>query len=106
MAAQGGLNLRHTGLGELADWALTVKSGPGDLIELHPADPAARSFALGPDLPKGSVSLQSEPPLASYPEGARMLKGADKSYIIAPLGHIVEERYTPYLQFNPPTIIS
>lgn len=38
-------------------------------------------------------------PIGSYPEGAKLLKGTDKSYIIAPIGHIVEEKYSPYLHF-------
>ena len=39
-------------------------------------------------------------PLGAYPEGAKLLEGDDVSYVIAPLGNVVEERYTPYLQFN------
>lgn len=49
------------------------------------------------------VTLLPQEPLGSYPEGSRLLKGHDRSYIIAPLGHLVEESYTPYLQFNLPS---
>lgn len=39
-------------------------------------------------------------PVGRYPEGAKLLKGADKSYVLAPIGHIIEEKYSPYLRFN------
>lgn len=39
---------------------------------------------------------------AGYPEGSKVLSGADQQYIIAPLGNIVEESYTPYFDFKPP----
>ena len=48
----------------------------------------------------GVQSLTLEAPIGSYPENARLLKGREKSYIIAPIGHLIEERYTPYLQFE------
>ena len=39
-------------------------------------------------------------PVGSYPEGAKLLKGVDKSYVLAPVGHIIEEKYSPYLEFR------
>ena len=47
-----------------------------------------------------ATELLVRAPLGAYPEGAKLLEGDDTSYIIAPLGNLVEERYTPYLQFN------
>lgn len=38
--------------------------------------------------------------VGSYPEGAKLLKGDDKTFVIAPIGNLVEERYTPYIEFT------
>ncbi len=42
-------------------------------------------------------------PLAKYPEGAKLLTGADRKYIVAPLMNIVEDSYTPYFDFQQPS---
>jgi hypothetical protein len=39
---------------------------------------------------------------ARYPEGAKLLRGADRSYVVAPLMNIVEEKYTAYFEFTQP----
>ena len=39
--------------------------------------------------------------MSTYPEGSQLLRGIDKSYVIAPLGHLIEEKYSPYLRFTP-----
>ena len=38
--------------------------------------------------------------LGKFPAGAKLLKGADRSYVLAPVGHIIEEKYSPYLRFT------
>ena len=47
-----------------------------------------------------AARLNIRDPVGSYPEGAKLLKGNDRSFIIAPIGHIIEEKYSPYLRFN------
>lgn len=47
--------------------------------------------------------FQLTPPLAKYPEGAKLLKGSDRSYIVAPFMNIVEEKYTAYFEFTQPS---
>jgi hypothetical protein len=37
-----------------------------------------------------------------YPEGSKTLHGQDRSYIISPLGNIVDEKYTAYFDFQMP----
>ncbi|KAA6427609.1 MAG: hypothetical protein FRX49_02272 [Trebouxia sp. A1-2] len=37
-----------------------------------------------------------------YPEGSKALHGQDSSYIISPLGNIVDEKYTAYFDFQMP----
>lgn len=49
-----------------------------------------------------SGTLRIEAAVGAYPEGARLLAGRDKNFILAPLGNIVEERYSPYVEFVPP----
>lgn len=38
-----------------------------------------------------------------YPEGSKALHGQDRSYIISPLGNIVDEKYTAYFDFQMPS---
>ena len=38
--------------------------------------------------------------------GAKLLQGTDRSFVIAPMGSIIEERYTPYLQWLQPDSMS
>ena len=40
--------------------------------------------------------------VASLPAGAKVLKAEDRSIILAPLGHVIEEDYTVYLRFMKP----
>ncbi len=37
-----------------------------------------------------------------YPEGSKALHGQDRTYIISPLGNIVDEKYTAYFDFQMP----
>lgn len=37
-----------------------------------------------------------------YPEGSKALHGQDRSYIISPLGNVVDEKYTAYFDFHMP----
>ena len=39
------------------------------------------------------------PAAEHYPKGARLLTGKNKSYILAPIGQIIDEHYTAYLEF-------
>lgn len=48
------------------------------------------------------------PPAAKgYPKGARLLKGRKKSYVVAPIGQLMDEHYTAYLEFEhiPPSLV-
>jgi hypothetical protein len=49
------------------------------------------------------ASFQLADPVAGYPEGAKLLNGDDRSYVLAPLMNIVEETYTPYFEFTQPS---
>ena len=40
---------------------------------------------------------------AGYPEGSKLLSGEGQRYVIAPLGNIVEQNYTAYLDFSQPS---
>ena len=59
-----------------------------------------RLMVLSDATKTSSAKLSLRDPVGSYPEGAKLLKGTDKSYILAPIGHIIEEKYSPYLRFN------
>ena len=37
-----------------------------------------------------------------YPEGSKALHGQDRSYIISPLGNVVDEKYIAYFDFHMP----
>lgn len=39
----------------------------------------------------------------SYPKGARLLSGRTKKYVIAPIGQLIDEKYTAYFQFIEPS---
>lgn len=47
--------------------------------------------------------FQLAAPLAQYPEGAKLLSGADRQYVVAPLMNIVEDSYSPYFDFQQPS---
>ena len=44
-----------------------------------------------------------EPPLGQYPDNSKMLTGEEESYVISPLGNIVDEMYTAYFDFKAPS---
>ncbi len=43
------------------------------------------------------------PAVAQYPEGAKLLTGLDRKYVVAPLMSIIEEAYTVYFDFQQPS---
>lgn len=45
---------------------------------------------------KTRSSFWFQPPLGRYHEGACVLKGTDRSYVLAPFHKVVEDRYTIY----------
>ncbi|GAB4818253.1 hypothetical protein N2152v2_005299 [Parachlorella kessleri] len=50
------------------------------------------------------TGLRLGPPAApKYPPGARLLKGNNRSYLLLPLGQIMDERYTAYFHFVKPS---
>ena len=110
---QGELTMQHLPAAEAQTWvsrasgtgngAVTLQHGlqPGDFIavanrnsstDIAVTDLAAQGLRV--------IEFFVRAPLGSYPEGAKLLEGDDVSYVIAPLGNLIEERYTPYLQFN------
>lgn len=91
-------------------WSLSPSEEDADKLTLSFASDARRAVAemnagnvtvaiAGTSGPK-PAKLSLEKPLGSYPEGARILQGEDRSYVLVPLGNIVEERYTTYLEFR------
>ena len=46
------------------------------------------------------VELVAPSTAAKLPQGAKLLKAADTSFIIAPLGHLTEEAYSVYFHFK------
>ena len=48
------------------------------------------------------ICLTIDAPLGQYPEGSKVLSGEDRTYVISPLGNIVDERYTSYFEFVTP----
>lgn len=59
-----------------------------------------RNGLEGRKLASSGVTFQLAAPLAQYPEGAKLLSGADRAFIVAPLMNIVEDKYTPYFDFQ------
>lgn len=45
---------------------------------------------------KARSSFWFQPPLGRYHDGACILKGTNRSYVLAPFHKIVEDRYTVY----------
>lgn len=50
-----------------------------------------------------SHRLDVRQPLATYPEGSQVIKTAQRSWILSPIGNIIEEKYTSYFEFQTPT---
>lgn len=50
-----------------------------------------------------SHRLDIRQPLARYPEGSQVIKTAQRSWILSPIGNIIEEKYTSYFEFQTPT---
>jgi hypothetical protein len=40
---------------------------------------------------------------AAYPAGSKVVTGENRRYLIAPLGNLVDERYTSYFEFEAPS---
>ena len=90
---------------ELENWPLLIQNLTVNSVLVHASEAAQTLSLTGFENEQSqSLSFSIEAALGSYPDGARVLKGHDKSYIIAPIGHLVEESYSPYLQFNPPAV--
>ena len=49
---------------------------------------------------KLGLNLSITSAVGTYPVGAKLLKGDDKTFVIAPIGNLVEERYSPYIEFT------
>ena len=62
------------------------------------------SYGQVPSVPLKSHVLDSEwvveLPKGRYPDGSKLLKGSDRSYVISPMGNIVDEKYTAYFEFH------
>ncbi len=65
-----------------------------------PAHSLGRQVALPATAP---LAFKLAAPLAKYPDGAKLLTGGDRQYIVAPLMNIVEDSYTPYFDFHQPS---
>lgn len=65
-----------------------------------PAQALGRQLAFAATAP---YVFELAAPLAQYPDGAKLLSGADRQYIVAPLMNIVEDSYTSYFDFHQPS---
>ncbi|KAG7674396.1 hypothetical protein Ndes2526B_g05121 [Nannochloris sp. 'desiccata'] len=54
------------------------------------------SYSSGHGGDKGGDGVEN-----SYPKGARLLSGKTKKYVIAPIGQLIDEKYTAYFDFVP-----
>ena len=90
--------------------AFEVEQGPGQSqMALRPS--AGCSLEDGRllcqhTLPAGiqSHSLGVRQPLARYPEGSQIIKTAQRSWVLSPIGNVIEEKYTSYFDFQTPSI--
>lgn len=44
----------------------------------------------------------AQPLTPQYPPGSKVVTGANRRYLVAPLGHLVDERYTVYFNISQP----
>lgn len=47
-----------------------------------------------------AVTLAVVPAVGRLPQGSSLLVGEDRAYLIAPLGHLIDETYTAYFNFT------
>ncbi len=47
-------------------------------------------------------SIMIEAPLSQLPEGSQVIKTTDRSWLLSPIGNIIEEKYTSYFEFQAP----
>lgn len=76
-----------------------IQTGELHAVQL-PAQALGRQAAVPASAP---FVFELAAPLAQYPDGAKLLSGADRQYIVAPLMNIVEDSYTPYFDFHQPS---
>ncbi|KAJ9527298.1 hypothetical protein QJQ45_025556, partial [Haematococcus lacustris] len=53
-----------------------------------------------PDFAAASTFVMTNPLTPRYPEGSRIVTGKNRAYLLMPLGHIVDERYTAYFDLT------
>ena len=41
-------------------------------------------------------------PKGAYPDGSKQIQSQDSTYVISPMGSIVDEKYTAYFDFHAP----
>ncbi len=87
------LTLHHPGANINPNSTETDRRVPAMIDRDEPA--SLSSFGRG----DRNSALQIVAGVGKYPEGAKLLTGSDRKYIIAPLGNIVEEKYSPYLEW-------
>ncbi len=67
----------------------------GESLRLRPQDPGNAAFAAA------SSFRLSPPARRAYPAGSHVLAAATRHYLLAPLGNLVDERYTAYFRMMP-----
>ena len=48
------------------------------------------------------VNFIIKQPLAQLPEGSQTIKTSNRTWLLAPIGNIIEEKYTSYFEFQGP----
>lgn len=74
-------------------------------LQMKPLENSVHSQGVVTGIPANVFDAEwvVESPKGQYPQGSKALNGHDRSYIIAPLGSIVDEKYTAYFDFESPT---
>lgn len=79
--------------------AVTLSAEAGGVFNRMAKSPSGELY-MAEDESMPSINFEVKGAVGKYPEGAKVLQGSDKSYVLAPIGHLIEEKYSPYLQFN------
>ena len=84
---------------------VTIAGEPLVRLQMMPSDGTMHSqgAVTGTTANVSDAEWVVESPKGQYPQGSKALNGHDRSYIIAPLGSIVDEKYTAYFDFETPT---
>ena len=73
------------------------------LDTLHPSKQYSNDLALPARVsPLLEHDWVVEGPRGQYPMGSKVLTGTDRSYVVSPLGNLVDEKYTAYFDFQSP----